>query len=53
MTEYNKTVPKNPTDSDATLEAVLEAILLYTEDGDEFVRYKNESKQVVLTFDGT
>jgi len=52
MTEYSKTVPKDPTDSEATLEAVLDAIILYTQDGDELVRYKNELKQVVLTFDG-
>ena len=52
MTEYTKPVPKNPADSDATLEAVLEAILFYTKDGDELVSYQNQPDKVVLTFDG-
>lgn len=52
MTQYNKTVPKNPTDGDATLETVLDAIILYTKDGDELISYQNKPDQVVLTFDG-
>jgi len=52
MTEYSKTVPKNPTDSEATLETVLDAIILFTKDGDELVSYQNKPDKVVLTFDG-
>jgi len=52
MTEYTKSVPKNPVDGDATLEAVLEAIIFYTKDGDELVSYQNKPDKVVLTFNG-
>jgi hypothetical protein len=52
MSEYSKPVPKNPTDSDATLETVLETIIEFTKDGDELVSYQNKPDKVVLTFDG-
>ena len=52
MTEYSKTVPKNPTDSDATLDTVLDTILFQTKDGDEFINYQNKPDGVVLTFEG-
>lgn len=52
MTEYTKSVPKNPADGNATLEAVLDAIIFYTEDGDELVKYQNNPDKVVLTFQG-
>ncbi len=52
MSEYTKSVPKSPDDSDATLEAVLDVIIFYTQDGDELVKYQNNSDKVVLTFEG-
>ncbi len=52
MTEYTKSVPKNPADSDATLVAILEAIIFFTQDGDELVKYQNNPDKVVLTFEG-
>jgi hypothetical protein len=52
MAEYSKTVPKKPGDADATLELVLEAVIQFTEEGDDLVRYQNQPDKVVLTFDG-
>jgi hypothetical protein len=52
MTEYTKTVPKDPASGDKTLAAVLDLIIFQTEDGDEFVRYQIKPDKVVLTFDG-
>ena len=52
MAEYSKTIPKNPADSDATLETVLDAIIFYGKDGDELVSYENKPDKVILTFDG-
>ena len=51
MAKYTKTVPKNPADSDDTLDAVLEVIIFQTEDGDELVSFENKPNQVVLTFE--
>ena len=52
MAQYKKTVPKNPTDSDATLDAVLDLVIFQTKDGDKLVRYQNQPDMVVLTFAG-
>jgi hypothetical protein len=52
MAQYTKSVPKNPADSDDTLDAVLEVIIFQTQDGDELVGFQNKKDQVVLTFEG-
>jgi hypothetical protein len=52
MTQYTKSVPKNPASGDDTLNAVLEVIIFQTQDGDELISYQNNPNQVVLTFDG-
>jgi hypothetical protein len=52
MAKYTKTVPKNPVDSDDTLNAVLEVIIFQTEDGDELISFANKRDQIVLTFEG-
>jgi hypothetical protein len=52
MAKYIKTVPKNPANSDDTLDAVLEVIIFQTEDGDELVGFQNKKDQIVLTFEG-
>jgi hypothetical protein len=52
MTEYSKTVPKKAGDADATLELVLDAVIQFTSEGDELVRYQNLPDKVILTFDG-
>jgi hypothetical protein len=52
MAQYTKTVPKNPADGDATLEAVLEVVIFQTKDGDELVSYQTKPDKIVLTFDG-
>lgn len=51
MTQYSKSVPKNPASGDETLEAVLDVIIFQTEDGDELVSYQNKPDKVVLTFE--
>lgn len=52
MAQYTKTVPKDPTSCDKTLKAVLEAIIFFTHDGDEFVSFINQRDKVTLTFEG-
>ena len=52
MAKYSKTVPKNPADSDETLDAVLEVIIFQTQDGDELISFQNKKDQIVLTFEG-
>lgn len=52
MAQYTKTIPKNPADSDETLETVLEVIIFQTQDGDELVSFQNKKDHVVLTFEG-
>ena len=52
MAQYQKEAPKSPTDSDATLEAVLDMVIFQTRDGDKLVRYQNQSDVIVLTFTG-
>ena len=52
MPEYTKSVPKNPANSDDTLDAVLDLIIFQTKDGDELVHYQNQPDEVVLTFTG-
>jgi hypothetical protein len=52
MSVSTKSIPKNPDDSNATLEAVLDAIIFYAEDGDELVSYQNKPDKVILTFEG-
>ena len=52
MAQYKKTVPKDPADSDATLDAVLDMVIFQTKDGDKLVSYQNQPDVVVLTFTG-
>jgi hypothetical protein len=52
MAQYKKTVPKDPADSDATLDAVLDMVIFQTRDGDKLVRYQDQPDVVVLTFTG-
>lgn len=52
MSQYTKSVPKNPANSDDTLNAILEVIIFQTKDGDELISYQNNPDKVVLTFDG-
>lgn len=52
MAQYTKPIPKNPASCDETLKAVLEAVIFYTEDGDELIGYENNSDKVVLKFEG-
>jgi len=52
MTEYPRTVLKNPANPDATIADVLEMIIFQTKDGDELIRYDIQPDKVVLTFDG-
>jgi hypothetical protein len=52
MAKYSKSVPKDPLDPDETLNAVLEAIVFFTRDGDEFIAFDNQPDKVLLTFDG-
>ena len=52
MAQYSKTIPKNPANTDKTLEMILDLIIFQTEDGDELISYQNKPDKVVLTFDG-
>ena len=52
MSQYTKSIPKHPSDADATLEQVMEAVIFYTKDGDELVSYQNKADKVLLTFEG-
>ena len=52
MTEYTKPVLTNPANAADSIKAVLEAIIFYTEDGDQLVKYQILPDKVLLTFDG-
>lgn len=52
MAQYTKSIPKNPTAADATLEQVLEAVIFYSKDGDELISFENKTDKVMLTFEG-
>lgn len=51
LSTYEKEIPKDPGSSEETLELVLGAIIFYTREGDEFIKYDNQSNSVVLTFE--
>ena len=52
MAQYTKSVPKDPANGDATLEAVLQVVIFQTKDGDELIDFQIKLDKVLLTFDG-
>jgi hypothetical protein len=51
MAQYSKSVPKDLTSGDKTLNTVLDVIIFQTKDGDELISYQNKSDKVILKFD--
>ncbi|HEV2693315.1 MAG TPA: hypothetical protein VG347_10515 [Verrucomicrobiae bacterium] len=51
MTQYTKTVPKDPAGLDATLKAVLQVIIFQTQDGDLLADFQIKPDKVLLIFD--
>jgi hypothetical protein len=51
MPQFQKKVPKHPTDCDRTLDAVLKDIKFQNKNGAKLVDYSIEADEVVLTYD--
>jgi hypothetical protein len=51
MTEYSKTVPKDPAGGDETLKTILDVIIFQTQDGDELISYGIKPASVILNFE--